>query len=458
MTVGVGDSSKAEASRYGLQQRGWCVFCRMMVRIFYRRREAVGIEKIPAEGPVLLCANHPNALVDPIIIQALCPRIIHPLARSGLFDHALARPFLKILQAVPIYRRQDAGTDTNRNIQSFARCFELLACGEVLLIFPEGQSHSDSRLRTIRTGAARLALGSIAASGVAPTVLPVGLTFGNKGRFRSSVFLAVGEPVELASIPSETPDDAVRRITRLIEIGLGDVTLNADSIEDIYLSRRLERFFALRRGRHRRGTLEQRFRALKKLIESQRILRAREPGEVDALSRRLRQFERLCDHFRVRDYQLTVNYSPTIVTRFVLRTFLGLLVGVPIAIWGAINSAVPLVLTRWFASRLAQGSQEYDTARMAFALATFLVSWGIQAAAVFWFFGGIAVSLYLVSLPPATAAAVIMYREKDRIVENIKGFFLFLRKTSLRDHLLARREELEKELARMARLMKRQSD
>jgi hypothetical protein len=77
---------------------------------------------------------------------------------------------------------------------------------------------------------------------------------------------------------------------------------------------------------------------------------------------------------------------------------------------------------------------------------------------VFWFFGGIAVSLYLVSLPPATAAAVIMYREKDRIVENIKGFFLFLRKTSLRDQLLARREELEKELARMARLVKRQSD
>lgn len=457
MAVGIGDHSTVKRGGPTLGQKGWRAFCRVMVRIFYRRREALGMERIPVDGPVLLCANHPNALVDPIIIQAFCARIIHPLARSGLFDHALARPFLRLLQAVPIYRRQDAGADTARNVDSFARCFELLACGEVLLIFPEGQSHSDPRLRAIRTGAARLALGSIVANGVAPTVLPVGLTFSDKGRFRSSVFLAVGAPIDLTQVTGESSEDAVRRLTRSIESGLSEVTLNADSVEDIYLSRRIERFFALRRGRHRRGTLEQRFRALKKLIESQRMLRAREPRRVDALSRRLRQFERLCSHFRVRDYQLSVNYSPAIVTRFVLRSLLGLFIGVPAAIWGAVNSAIPLVLTGRFASRLAKGSQEYDTARMVLALTTFLLAWGIQAAAVLWFFGGMAALLYLLSLPPATAAVVLMYREKDRIFENIKGFVLFLRKRNLRDFLLARREELEKELARMARLMKRRS-
>lgn len=438
--------------------RGWRGFCRTMVRIFYRRREAHGIERIPAQKPVLLCANHPNALVDPIIIQAFCPRIIHPLARSGLFDHPLARPFLALLQAVPIYRRDDPGVDSGRNVDSFARCYELLVAGEVLLIFPEGQTHSDSQLRTVKTGAARLALGSIETTGVAPTVLPVGLTFTDKGRFRSSVLLEVGEAIDLTPLPGEQPEDTVHRLTALIEDGLKEVTLNAESLDDIDLSRRLERFFALRRGRYRRGSLKQHFRALKKLIQSQRVLRQREPKRVANLSRRLGQFERLCRHFGVHDYQLTLDYSAAVITGFVLRSLFMLVVVLPLAMWGALNSAVPLIVTRQFVPRLARGSHQYDTARMALALGIFIVVWGLQTAAVFWFIGVLPAIAYFLGLPPTTAAAVFMHREKDRIIENIKGFFLFVRKRRLRDHLLTRRKQLEQELASMTRLLRRPAD
>ncbi|MFQ6023591.1 MAG: 1-acyl-sn-glycerol-3-phosphate acyltransferase [Acidiferrobacterales bacterium] len=435
-------------------QTGWRGFCGAMVRIFYRRREAHGIEKIPAHGPVLLCANHPNALADPIIIQAFCPRIIHPIARSGLFDHPLARPFLKLLQAVPIYRREDPGIDTGRNVESFVRCYELLAAGEVLLIFPEGQAHSDSQLRTLKTGAVRLALGSVETNGVVPTVLPIGLTFGDKGQFRSSVFLGVGNAIDLTALPDEQNEDSVRRLTGLLEGGLKEVTLNAETLDDIDLSRRLERFFALRRGRHRRGSLKQRFRALKKLIQSQQILRQREPKSVARLARRLGQFERLCRYFGVRDYQLTLRYHPTVVARFVLRSLLMLLLVLPLAAWGAINSAIPLIITHRLVPRLAQGSHQYDTTRMALALGVFIVVWIVQTAAVFWFFGGLVAIVYLLTLPLTTAAAILMHREKDRITENVQGFFLFMRKSRLRDYLLARRKELERELARMARLLK----
>ena len=70
------------------------------------------------------------------------------------------------------------------------------------------------------------------------------------------------------------------------------------------------------------------------------------------------------------------------------------------------------------------------------------------------FFGGLSALFYLLNLPFATAAAILMYREKDRIIENVKGFFLFMRKRRLRDYLLDRRKELEQELARMTRLLK----
>ncbi len=52
-----------QAGRTGLLQRGWRGFCVAVVRTFYRRREAYGLERIPSYGAVLLCANHPNAAV-----------------------------------------------------------------------------------------------------------------------------------------------------------------------------------------------------------------------------------------------------------------------------------------------------------------------------------------------------------------------------------------------------------
>lgn len=426
-----------------------------MVRIFYRRREAHGLQRIPSHGPVLLCANHPNALVDPIIIQAFCHRIIHPLARSGLFESRLARPFLSVIQAVPIYRRQDAEGDTSRNVDSFARCYELFKRGDILLIFPEGQSHADAHLHDIKTGAARLARGSIKTTGVAPTVLPVGLTFGDTGRFRSSVLLEVGEPIDLSASPTEDPEATVRRLTGLIENGLEAVTVNAESSEALALSRRLERFFALRRGRYRRGSLEQRFRALKKLIRFQDLLRKKDPERVAKLSRRLERFERLCSRFGVQDYHLTVRYTPIVVIRFLFRSGLMLFVILPLALWGAINSAVPLLLVSRLMPRIAKGPQEYDTTRMVLALAVFIIAWTLQSVAVFWFFGGLSVGLYFLSLPIATAAAILMYREKGRIIENVKGFFLFMRKRRLRDYLLERRKQLEQDLARITRRLKR---
>ncbi len=154
------------------------------------------------------------------------------------------------------------------------------------------------------------------------------------------------------------------------------------------------------------------------------------------------------------DYQLTVRYTPLVVISFLFRSLLMLFLVLPLALWGAINSAVPLLLVSRLMPRIAKGSQEHDTTRMALALAVFIIAWTLQTAAVFWFFGGLSAFFYLLSLPFATAAAILMYREKDRIIENVKGFFLFMRKRRLRDYLLDRRKELEQELARMTRLLK----
>ena len=138
----------------------WKRFCRLVVRVFYRRFEVSGKESLPADTGLILCANHVNALVDAVVMQAATDRLVRPLARSGLFSNPVLRPLLHMIGAVPVYRRQDPGANTKGNADAFSRCYQLLAEDECLIIFPEGQSHSDPHLHDLKPGAARIALGA----------------------------------------------------------------------------------------------------------------------------------------------------------------------------------------------------------------------------------------------------------------------------------------------------------
>jgi 1-acyl-sn-glycerol-3-phosphate acyltransferase len=445
-------------------QSAWRRFCRLAVTIFYRRFEVAGADKLPASGPLLICANHVNALVDGIVLQAACERPLHPLTRSGLFRSPLFRPILKILQAVPVYRRHDgeepgSGSSqerTARNVDSFQRCWEYLGDGRALMIFPEGQSHSDPRLRSLKSGAARLALGSRTANGEWPAIVPAGLTFTHKGRFRSDVLVQFGDPVELEEIDGEAESATVRRLTARIGEGLEKVTLNTDSWEDLALIRLLQEFFTLRSRREARHTLSERFLSFQRLIEAHRLLRLTHPDQVAVLRRKLQVFARMRERFGVRDYQLRLRYRPLSVLRFLLSSLIFVLVVFPLALWGLLNSALPYLATRQASLLAARGRDQYDTAGMLFGLFFFSLFWGGQTAAVWWHYGDWPAATYAASLPVTATVALLVSHRRRRIVEEVRVFLLFLRKKEVRGYLRAKREELEVDLAQMTRIARRE--
>ena len=59
-------------------------FLRIVTRVFFRQVEVVGLENIPP-GPVLFAGNHPNSLIDPILIITTCGRKVHFAAKDTLF-------------------------------------------------------------------------------------------------------------------------------------------------------------------------------------------------------------------------------------------------------------------------------------------------------------------------------------------------------------------------------------
>src|SRR4029434_5247672 len=102
---------------------------RFALRIYFRQIEVVGVEHVPLDSPVIFVLNHPNALVDPVFPLCLAPRRVSFLAKAPLFRMPIIGSFVRALDSLPVYRRQDEGEDTSRNNETFAAARALLARG-----------------------------------------------------------------------------------------------------------------------------------------------------------------------------------------------------------------------------------------------------------------------------------------------------------------------------------------
>ncbi|MES1165161.1 MAG: lysophospholipid acyltransferase family protein, partial [Verrucomicrobiota bacterium] len=174
-----------------------------LVRFYYPVRTVDEGQRIPTDKPVIFVLNHPNGLMDPLVLRVATGRRSRFLAKSSLFGNPLGRLAMNAFGSIPVYRPGESSpAAVARNEESFARCRAELAAGGVLALFPVGTSHSDPQLRPLKTGAARIALSAEAeADGpLGVTIVPVGLAYERKTQFRSSVLLVVGEPLAVAPL------------------------------------------------------------------------------------------------------------------------------------------------------------------------------------------------------------------------------------------------------------------
>ncbi len=209
---------------------------RTAARIFYRL-EIEG--SAPPEGPLLLVANHPNALLDPALVVAAARRPVRFLSKAPLLRDRRVGWLVRAVGSIPVVRKMDDPDATAESNQaSFAAAHQALAEGAAIALFPEGTSHSDPQLKPLKTGAARIALGA-AARAPALRIVPVGLVFrgpAGKSTFRAEALVLLGDPVEWSDLAGVgTEPEAVRELTRRIDAGLRRVTINAEHWEDLPL-------------------------------------------------------------------------------------------------------------------------------------------------------------------------------------------------------------------------------
>ncbi|HYY42761.1 MAG TPA: lysophospholipid acyltransferase family protein, partial [Pyrinomonadaceae bacterium] len=222
---------------------------RLALRVFFRRIEIAGLERVPRTGALIFVINHPNGLVDPVFILCHAPRRVSFLAKEPIMRLPVIGALARSLDALPVYRHQDTGSDPARNRETFARCRALLKRGGTIAICPEGVSHNEPSLRPLKSGMARIALGVL---GEDPTldlkIVPAGLYYTAKSAFRSAALLYFGAPLKVEPVALEADGEpareAVRALSDAVAQALREVTLNAEHEQALATIRRAEKIFS----------------------------------------------------------------------------------------------------------------------------------------------------------------------------------------------------------------------
>jgi glycerol-3-phosphate O-acyltransferase/dihydroxyacetone phosphate acyltransferase len=221
---------------------------RITFKFFFRKTFRMHPERLPESGPLIICANHPGAFLDPIVIAASTKRRIYFLAKAAVFKGAIAKWLLPKFNMIPVYRKQDDPTQMHKNDETFAKCYEHLLRGDAILIFPEGVSITERKLKEIKTGAARIALGACAASGFKQDVkiACLGINYDDPHIFRQDVLLSYSEPVSVLNYRSEYESDsfkAAQLVTDAIRERLEGEVIHIEHEEADGITRMIEKLY-----------------------------------------------------------------------------------------------------------------------------------------------------------------------------------------------------------------------
>lgn len=409
----------------------------LALRLFYRVRLEGGAGAV--DGPVIFIANHPNSLVDPALLFAFLDRQLTFLAKAPLFQAPVFGWVLRGLGALPVYRRQDDATQMRNNEGTFEAASGALLQGKAISLFPEGKSHSEPQLAEIKTGCARIALRAFG-RGAPVRIVPVGLTYSDRQRFRSEVLIEVGAPIEVVaptSTVSEEDAEAVRALTGRIADALRQLTLNLERWEDLALVKTAEELYALRLGERPREP-----ERMRRFAEGIQLLRAEQPERFDRIREDLVSFRRRLALVNAAPGDLELQYRRSEVYRFILRNVAALAFGFPLFALGCALFGVPFWIVR-IASRLIRVEPDrVGTLKLVSAL-IMAPAWLTAMGVVAWWRGGTGWAVVTIAgaLPLALFTRYFFERRRSAVRDAL-AFFILGNRARLKARLLVEGERL----------------
>ena len=411
-----------------------------------------GADRIPSGGPLVIASNHPNALVDALLVSTTMRRRVRLTAKATLFEHRLLARLLRTVGVVPLRRTQDervgpgAASVGTRNVESFRQVTETLLRGGTVLIFPEGISHDAPALAPLKSGAARMALAAAEAGARDIRLLPLGLIFERKEQPRSRVLIRIGEPIDVDAWRARTGSDA-SALTATLDDALRHVTLNfasdARARRAITLARALAAISDAPISLGRARALTSETELARRIERATDALESASPALVHQADAFIARIEALESRLRARGAVLVdVQVSPRLRhgAWFVLREGVVIAVVFPIALLGRVLHWLPLRLARALAMRplVADRSRDQPAMRTIVLGLAFVLAWyAIQALLVSHWFGSVVATLWLIALVLAGRIDFLLRDRLERAWNRARTYLALRADPALRDEALA---------------------
>ncbi len=422
------------------------------MRIYFRRVEVVGVEHVPLDSPVIFVLNHPNALVDPAVLLCRAPRDVAFLAKAPLFRMPVLGYFVRAMDSLPVYRHQDEGEDVSKNQQTFVAARGLLARGLTIGICPEGVSHDEPRLRPIKTGAARIALGAVSTGEVVDLkIVPAGLYYTSKTKFRSSALLYFGNPIEVTAVKLEPdgnpPRAAVRELSSKVETALRSVILDAEHEEALQTITRAERIFSSGASPGENDSLADELQLQQRFIRAYTVLRQHAPERLRKLEVRMSRFEEELDLAGVDPDDLSAPESTVSVFKHLISRVVMFLLLLGPAVVGAVVHYPAYRLGGYLATRISKQYEDViSTVKILSAMLLFPITWMIVIAVSWRFLGWEWALIAAVVIPIAGYLAIKFFEGIDNFLGGMRALVFFLMRRRFFVRLLAERRAIRNEI------------
>lgn len=416
---------------------------------YYKELKIRNREILNEEGPRIIIANHPNTMIDAWLIGYFSKEHVYFLAKGTFFNSRLKRIILKSLKLIPINRSVEEKLESISNKDSFEACYQVLEEGKKLVIFPEGNSLLERRLRQLKTGTARIALEAERRNDgkLGLKVIPVGLIYLRPEKFRSSVLVKVGEgihPVEYLDDYKDNPTKAARELTAEFRSILEMEVIATDGddleklVEDLYLE--LQSRY---RERKSQG-IEAQMQLLQSIRDRVEDLVRENPDKLELIHNRLLSIRWKVDQLNIKSDFLDRRIRIGMMVRQLLLSSLYLIIGFPAFLFGFIHNGIPYKLTDYLMPALVKHIEYYAPVAILLGLVLYPLNYWmfIELSGTYFDFSLLQNFLYFASMPISGLFAYYFFHYIKHISLKYNFIYLAINRRKMLEEIQAQRKQL----------------
>lgn len=422
---------------------------RLTANAYFRSIYIKGKENIPKDKPVIFAANHPSSFMDPILLGVNLNRSLYFLARGDIFKNKMVRKLFDKLHMIPVYKPDLSPDQVHKNEMIFEKCYDYLERNKAVMIFPEGISKTERRLRPIKTGIARIALGAEEKNNfnLDLKIVPIGLNYSNPHYFKSDVFVNIGGPISVSEYQKDFLKDPKEGVLKLTDRVKSELEKRIVIIEDEQLEKLIRQIEILYRSKLREQNKQQEkatqdFYLSQDIVEAVQYYAKNHPEILQDFEQKISVYLKRLKRLKIRDTQIrSSETSLPVLLRLLYFTF-----GFPLFLLGLITNIIPFKIVELIPSKVIIREDFVGAVKMATGMLIFLITYLIEASLVGYFTNFLWAILFILSLYPAGLFTVDYFKKYYQVRGTIKYLRIFMKKGDLIANLKSTRQELVDEL------------